>query len=118
MKDFLKQILFNRNPHMIEADEEGGYFWKYSEDINPDALTEDWLEKRTSYIWKVAVLTAVDSNKLDFTHVAIGVQRDDKNLPELKGTFYFDEGENDDMGRVIHRAVSLLENMHNIFQND
>lgn len=118
MKDFLRQQLFDKYPGMIQEDEDGCYFWKYSEDINPHALTDDWLEERTSYILKVAVLVAMDSNKLDFCHIAIGVQRDNKNQPELKGTFYFDEGENDDMGRVIHRAVSLLENMHNVFQND
>jgi len=115
MKDFLKQYLMDKNPKMKEYDDDGMYFWQYHEDVNKDALTEDWLENSTSYIYKVGVLCAIDSNKCDFVHIAIGTQRDDKCTPEIKGSFYFNEGENDDMGRVIKRAIECLEFIHPVF---
>lgn len=101
---------------MEQDDQDGSYFWIYKEDANQDALTDEWLENRTSYIYKVGVLCAIDSNKCDFVHIAIGTQRDQNSTPELKGSFYFDEGENDDMGRVIKRAIQCLELIHPVFE--
>lgn len=87
-------------------------FVRYKESINKDALTEAWLENRTSYIWKVGVLTLIDNNKADFIHVAIGTQRMPQASPVVVGYFHFKEGENDDPTRVIERAVNLLADMH------
>lgn len=92
--------------------------WFYSEDVNDDALTDAWLDKRTSYIYKVGVLCAIDSNKCDWANVVIGVQRSNESEVEIKGEFDFNEGENDDMGRVIDRAVQILTFMHPAFDKD
>ena len=92
--------------------------YEYSEDLNIDALSDDWLEKRTSYIYKVAVLCAIDANKCDWVHIAIGVQRDKDSEMEVKGVFYFDQGENDDMARVIDRAFKLIQYSHPAFELD
>ena len=112
MKEFLRNYLSDK------IGDEKYYTFDYKEDVNKDALTNDWLENRTSYIYKVGVLTAIDSNKCDFIHIAIGTQRSDIFEPEFKGYFYFDEGENDDVARVINRAVNLLKNIHPVFNND
>lgn len=89
--------------------------WVYSEDINIDALSNDWLENGTSYIYKVATLCAIDANKCDWVYIAIGTQREENSEMEVKGSFYFNEGENDDMGSVIDRAVKLLRFTHPAF---
>ena len=117
MEEFLKEKL--RSSYDIYEDEEEGYgaFWKYSEDVNEDALTNAWLDNRTSFIYKVGVLCAIDSNKCDFAYIAIGVQRKDFYEPELKGIFCFDEGENDDIARVLKRAMNLLPDMHCVFED-
>ena len=92
--------------------------WQYSEDVNEDALTDAWLDNRTSYIYKVGVMCAIDSNKCDWVHVAIGVQRSENSDMELKGVFHFNEGENDDMGRVVDRAFKLMQYTHPAFELD
>ena len=111
MEKFLKDYLLNEkkiNPSY--------YHFRYSENINPDALSDDWLENRTSYIYKVGVLVATDSNKCDFAHVAFGSMRDDQSEPQLKGYLYFEEGENDDMGRTIQRAFEMMQYLHPAFE--
>ena len=110
MEDFLKQELLKK----IEAEEY--YAFDYNENVNQDALTEEWLENNTSYIYKVGVMTAVDNNKCDFAHIAIATQRCDKSNPELKGYFHFNKGENDDMGLVLERAFELIKWMHPAFE--
>jgi len=92
------------------------YTFNYLEDNNLDVINNTWLENRTSYIYKVAVMTAIDSNKCDFAHVVIVTQRSINAKPELKGYLYFREGENDDMGAVIQRAFELLKCMHPAFE--
>lgn len=92
--------------------------WDYAEDVNPDALSEDWLENQTSYIYKVGVLTAIDANKCDWVKVAIGFQRGENSNIEIKGVLNFRDGENDDIGRVLERAVNLLKGMHPVFEAD
>lgn len=52
----------------------------------------------------------------DAGHVVIGTQRSENSEPELKGYFYFGEGENDDMGMVIDRAFKLLQYIHPAFE--
>lgn len=110
MKKFLKEEILKK---VVKPE---FYSFDYAENKNNDALTEKWLENRTSYIYKVGVLTAMDSNKCDFVHVVIGTQRDENSEPELKGYFWFGEGENDDMGRVIERAFELLKSIHPAFE--
>jgi hypothetical protein len=110
MNEFLKQELLKK----ISSPEY--YIFEYSEHKNNDALTDAWLENRTSYIYKVAVMTAIDWNKCDFAHIVIGTQRNENAKPELKGYLYFDRGENDDMGRVIERAFKLLQYIHPAFE--
>jgi len=92
--------------------------WDYSEDVNEDALTDAWLENRTSYIYRVGVLCAIDSNKCDWMHIAIGTQRRKNSDIELKGVFNFNKGENDDMGRVIGRAFKLIQYAHPALELD
>lgn len=110
MEQFLKDYLLIEKKINPEY-----YHFKYSEDVNNDALSEDWLENRTSYIYKVGVLAAIDSNKCDFVHVAIASMRGENSMSEIKGYFHFDKGENDDMGRTIERAFKLLQYMHPAF---
>lgn len=111
MKEMLKAELLKK----IEDVQD--YSFDYLENKNDDALTDAWLENRTSYIYKVGVMTAIHSNKSGIAHIVIGVQRGggEKFAPELKGYFYFSKGENDDMGQVIHRALGLLQAIHPAF---
>ena len=111
MKELLKDYLQNEKKIKPEY-----YSFEYSEDTNVDALSDDWLENRTSYIYKIGVLAAIDSNKCDFVHVVIASIRDENSTPEIKGYFHFDKGENDDMGRTIDRAFKLLQYMNSVFQ--
>lgn len=111
MKQFLKDHL-----KTITEFDEHWTNWQYSENVNPDALSEDWLENQTSCIYKVSVLCAIDANKCDWVHVAIGTQRSENSEMEIKGVFYFNEGENDDMGRVIDRAFKLMQYTHPAFE--
>ena len=112
MEEFLRNYLSDK------IGNEEYYTFEYKEDVNKDALTDDWLENRTSFIYKVGVLTAIDSNKCDFIHIVIGTQEDDIFEPDIKGYFHFDEGENDDVARVIDRAVNLLKSIHPVFNKD
>lgn len=109
MKDFLKQELLGK------ISDPKYYSFDYLDNVNNDVPNNVWLENQTSFIYKVAVMTAIDSNKCDFAHVVIGTQRYKDSEPELKGYLYFCEGENDDMGRVIERAFRLLPLIHSAF---
>lgn len=110
MEKFLKEELLKK------IGQPEYYSFNYSENNNSDVLTDKWLDNGTSFIFKVAVMTAIDRNKCDFAHVVIGTQRGEDSEPELKGYLYFGEGENDDMGRVIERAFELLRYIHPAFQ--
>ena len=110
MEKFLKEQALKHIP------DEKYYSFSYSENNNDDVITSSWLNNRTSFIYKVGVMTAIDHNKCDFAHVFIGVQRTEYAEPELKGHFYFSGGENDDMGRVIERAFNILQYMHPAFE--
>ena len=106
MENYLKEELKKVFP---DIEDEYVYF-DYSENINVDVDDKDtWLEKRTSYIYKVATLAAIDNNKCDYASIIIGTQRSENSTPEIVGTLNFHRGENDDMGRVIKRAVDLLQ---------
>lgn len=91
---------------------------QYKECVNPDAINgDDWLEKRTSYIWKVGVLATWDSNKCDWVNVFIGHHRSPDHEPEFIGHLYWQDGENDDIGRCLNRYINLLEWVHPVFEN-
>lgn len=110
----MEQFLKNHLMSLTEIDQ-SWTVWKYSEDVNPDALSDDWLKNETSYIHKVATLCAIDANKCDWVYIVIGVQRTEGSNMKVKGMFYFDEGENDDIGRVIERAMRMLKMAHPVF---
>lgn len=110
--DELKQRLLDYDPSL-----KGEWTsWDFQEDENEDALTDAWLDNETSYIFKVCVMTAIDANKCDWAYVAIGTKRHENSNLEIKGILKFDEGENDDMGEVIARSLSVLKTMHPAFE--
>lgn len=113
MKEFLKNHL-----ESISEFNKDWTVWDYAEDVNPDALSDDWLENRTSYIYKVGVLTAIDANKCDWVEVVIGCQRSENSDIEIKGVLNFQDGENDDIGRVLERTINLLKTIHPVFDAD
>lgn len=92
--------------------------WKYLEDTNDDALSNDWLEKRTSWIYKVEVLAGIDSNKCDWAVVAIGTQRNKDSKIDIIGRLNFNKGENHDIGRVLDRALKVLTYIHPAFDKN
>jgi len=112
MENYLKKHL----KETVELNEEWT-IWEYSEDVNEDVPNDEWLQNNTSYIYKVGVLCAIDSNMCDWAHIVIGTQHDVDSEIEIKGVFYFNEGEHDDMGRVIERALFCLKHMHPAFEN-
>lgn len=89
---------------------------EYREDLNPDALTDAWLKNETSYIYKVGVLSLIDANKCDWIHLVIGIQRGKDSRVEIIGKLSFTDGENDDPGRVLKRAMRLLYDTHPVFE--
>ena len=110
----MRQTLEDHLRSIIDLNEDRTTY-RYSENINNDALNGTWLDNRTSYIYKVAVLCAIDSNKCDWAHIVIGTQRTDYSQGEVKGVFSFNQGENDDIGRVISRAFDLIKLSHHAF---
>lgn len=117
MRDFLTSKAKELAPSIFDDD------WpdvvKYSESLNPAAIDGDrWLEEGTSYIWKVSVLAAWDSNKFDHARVFIGHQRGPHFSPEFIGMLHWHDGENDDIGRCLRRYVELLDTMHPVFADD
>jgi len=110
----MKELLTERLKLIYNIDDDYTC-WHYREDVNKDALSRDWLDKGTSYIYKVAIVLAIDSNKCDWVYAAIGTQRGDKSSPICLGTLHFAEGENDDMGRTIKRALELMQYTHGAF---
>ena len=86
----------------------------YWEHTNEDALTDAWLRNRTSYIWRVGVLGQWDSNKCDYAYAVIGYERQPGQIQVL-GHIAFPEGENDDIGRVLQRALGCLSAIHPAF---
>lgn len=112
----MKQFLLNKLIAQYgDRFHHGDVLFHYEEDTNPDALTNAWLENRTSYIYKVCILVSIDANKCDWAHIAIGYQRAEGAEPVLLGTFFFPQGENDDINRVLYRAMKMLEHVHPVF---
>lgn len=88
---------------------------QYAENVNPDALTDKWIESNTSYIWKVGVLVVADPNKCDWVYLYIGHQRQPSAGFEFIGKLYWRDGENDDIGASLRRYVSLANSIHPVF---
>jgi len=61
-------------------------------------------------------LALIDNNKCDYVYVVLGTQRDKKSDPIYRGSFYFEEGENDDIGRVLDRFRKSLFLLHPVFE--
>lgn len=95
-----------------------GPAYQYREDVNPDAADGTWLDKRTSYIYRVGVLAVIDANKCDFVEVHIGHQRDPDAPYEYIGKLWWQDGENDDIGRCLRRYIGCLDFMHPVFMDD
>lgn len=112
MENVLKDH-FRRN-HSLEDE---WINFRYRENVNKDALSEDWLKSRTSYIYKVGVLCAIDANKCDWAYAVIGTQRSENSPVQIIGTLHFEEGENDDMGWVMKRVNHLLAYIHPAFED-
>ena len=90
---------------------------KYRENINPDAINGDaWLDKGTTYIWKVGVLAVIDANKCDWVQVLIGHQRSPDRPMEFIGKLNWQDGENDDIGRSLDRYLDLMRSMDTVFE--
>ncbi len=113
MEQFLKDYLVNKKQVEPEF-----YHFDYSEDINQDAITGDWLENRTSYIYKIGVLAAIDNNKCDYVSIAFSSMRGENSQPEIKGYLEFSQGENDDIGSTMDRAFKLIQHMHPAFETE
>jgi hypothetical protein len=88
----------------------------YAEDVNEDALTNAWLDKSTSYIYKVGCLRLFDDNKRDFGWAFVGIERDPGDFQYL-GSLYFRDGENTDCGRVMRRVLACLAGCDIVFQD-
>lgn len=112
MEELLKDFLMQQ----IGREDEQYYYFVYNENNNRDALSDLWLENNTSYIYKVGILAAIDRNKCDFVKIAIASQRSEKSQAKIIGFFDFDNGENDDIGRTIDRAVKLIQWTHPAFE--
>lgn len=119
MKDVLKNFLLAIAEEKHAEDIADGYdSVNYKEDINPYAIDGDkWLDTHTSYIWKVGVLTLIDSNKCDYVYAFIGHQRSPDHAPEIIGQLYWKDGENDDIGRSLVRYVKCLSFIHPVFED-
>jgi len=111
MKDFLKQSM-----GQFDRYDSDWTSWRYAENLNQDVANGFWLESETSFIYKVSVLAAIDANKCDWADIAIGIQRSPNSRNEFIGLLRFKHGENDDIGRVLIRALNLINNLHPAFE--
>ena len=112
----MKQFLENQLWKIHKMDSTRPYCHvQYSEDRNPDALSDDWLENHTSYVYKTAVLLVSDSNKFDWAYILMATQRGKDSEPEFIGSLHFQRGENDDIARVIQRMIRQLALLHPVF---
>ena len=114
----LKNLLTAYADEHMPLDNEWPDCREYAESVNPFAIDGDkWLEARTSYIWKVGVLAQWDSNKCDYAYIVIGYEREPGQMQVL-GHLYFPQGENDDIGRVLGRAIDVAASIHPVFIAD
>lgn len=84
---------------------------KYSENIE-EVYHRSWGLKGdldVSWVWKIAVLALIDSNKWDWAEVYIGWQHDPKSEPVYLGRLSFHSGENMDIARTVKRILSAIQ---------
>lgn len=117
LENFLRDRAHEISPNIFDGDYPDRV--NYAENINPDAINgEAWLENETSYIWKVGVLMATDSNKCDWVNVFIGHQRGEGEAFEFIGHLFWRDGENDDIGRSLSRYLQCMRSSDSLFDND
>ena len=114
----LEEFLRNKANKELKKDNEDWYSTQYIESINKDAITDDWLDNNTTYIYNVGVLALWDSNKCDYAYAFIGHQRNENQNFQFIGMLKWKNGENDDIGRSLAKYVELLTKTHPIFIND
>lgn len=110
----LRQLLVDRANTDTSRYDPDNWHERYTEHDNPAALTDAWLENNSSYIWRVGVLTRIDNNKADWMHVWIGHERH-PGKTEYIGHLHYADGENDDPGQCLMRALELLAMQHPSF---
>jgi hypothetical protein len=110
---------------LAQKSKESGRDWKgdwahskYVQDDNNDALSEEWLDKKTSYIWRVGALIIWDANKCDWCGIWFGQRREPNYKIQFKGSMYWDDGENDDPARTVRRVMELAAQVHSVFVED
>lgn len=113
----LRQLLIDQANADTSRYDPDNWHERYTEHDNPAALTDAWLENSSSYIWRVGVLTRIDNNKADWMHVWIGHERR-PGKTEYIGHLHYADGENDDPGRCLMRALELLAMQHPSFEYD
>lgn len=113
----LEQFLRQNADKLAPLDDSYPDYRDYQENVNEDALTDAWLKTNTSYIWKVGVLAQWDSNKCDWMRLFIGHERGPGRL-EFIGMLYFQDGENDDIGRCLKRYLNVAANIHPVLDGD
>jgi hypothetical protein len=110
----LQEFLRNEAGSLLEND----FFTpivSYVEDVNDDALSDDWLANGTSYIWKVGVLSVADGNKRDWAYLFIGHHRDQHHGFEFIGRLNWADGENDDPARCLRRYLECAASADILF---
>lgn len=80
----------------------------WRESVNPDALSGDWLENDTTYIYKVGTYIVSDDNKMDWLYAFYGYQRQEDSGFEFLGYLHFPQGENDDMDRTFNSIINHI----------
>lgn len=110
----LEKFLRKKADELAPIDPEWVDARRYRVSENSDALTDRWLENKTSYIWRVGVLAQWDSNKCDYAHIFIGHEREPGKL-EFIGHLYYQDGENDDIGASLKRFTELAGIIHPAF---
>ena len=101
LEDFIQAQAKEVFPELFDEAEYFHPIKVYRESANPDALSDDWLENRTTYIYKVGVYIVHDDNKMDWLYAFYGYQRYEKGGFQFLGYLNFPRGENDDMERTF-----------------
>jgi hypothetical protein len=114
----LKNFLWNKAVELTPQWNHWLVDTSYQEDVNPDALSDAWLDNDTSYIWKVGVLAVLDGNKRDWVHLFVGHHREPQEQCEFVGHFSWRDGENDDIARCLQRYLKCAQWADIIFLPD
>ena len=113
----LEAFLMEQAKDILSKDHYLSPIVSYSENVNDDALSDDWLNNGTSYIWKVGVLSIADGNKRDWGYLFIGHHRDKDHPFEFIGKLFWQDGENDDPGRCLKRYIECAANADILFES-